>query len=336
MNQPNWDELRKLGERLGRQLVNDVTNRVVDSMTKPKPPPAATPPPTRPLADERENARQLLYKLEERNTEIANLQFALRESKLDAERALQEAQRHVHEHDEELRWYRDRYGQATPKLDTLFRRPSPFTDHEKGVVPSTDGEDDPYPRFWRWFQGSTHFYRVDAPDVVYFKFRTTDNWTRSGSMREEDCGPQHEPPLGRDWDHPEDPRNQAPALADLARRPRRFRRAEDDVPADARRARRDEAVRRQELRDRVGVVGHGTDDHSHDGPLFAQLPGDWPRVLEHLVRESDPTSHADWREQLHEALLVTVDDWVADADRANASRTAHRSLRRATGAGPER
>jgi hypothetical protein len=233
-----------------------------------------------------------------------------------------------------LRWYRDRYGAATPKLERLFSRPSPFTEHddqEATVTPTV--EDDPYPRFWRWTGGNTHFYRVDSPTVVYFKFRATDNWVRAGSTHEVDCGPQHARPLERYWDDPDDPRDQLPKFARVAQRSRRFTRADVKIAASDV---TDPDV--EQLRARIREqIGHGTDDRSHDGPLYALLPADWPRVFEQLIRETDPDDHADWRDQLHEALLTTVDDWVDGLvlDNLDRARDAHERLRRATGAGPE-
>jgi hypothetical protein len=83
------------------------------------------------------------------------------------------------------------------------------------------------------------------------------------------------------------------------------------------------------------TIGHDTDDDSHDGPLYALLPVDWPRIIHRMIKDWD-VKPLNWRDELEDALLTTIDDWVADVDRYDheQARLTHERLQRATGAAP--
>jgi hypothetical protein len=106
------------------------------------------------------------------------------------------------------------------------------------------------------------------------------------------------------------------------------------------------------------AVGHGTADHSHEPDvvtdedvtldILAVLPAHWPRELRSLVFDAD-VKVLDWRDQLTDALLSLVDDYVGYAQRyllpylvrrvdaaglrSDVTRAQHDQLLRATGAG---
>lgn len=197
---------------------------------------------------------------------------------------------------EELYWYRDRFGRRET-LEADVSEPTEPTEPTPQDAPNAD----PYPRFWRWAERSTHFFRVEQNGDVWFKFRASEDWRRAPSHREHDLDdPKHKPLLTRDFDNPDDPQNRP---GSVERRPTRaFRRAPEPV-------------------------GHGTDDGSHTDDIWAQLPGNWPLTVRQLVHEVD-INQADWRTQLCDAFLVTLDDWV----RSGTSRRAHDTTQRATGA----
>jgi hypothetical protein len=218
---------------------------------------------------------------------------------------------------EQVHWYRSRFGRE----ETILNQ---------------DSHDDPYPHFWRWPGGNTHFYRADSPDVMYFKFRASDNWTPATVLRESDMGMDRTTPTVRDYDNPDDPRNQfGGPTARAIGRPRRFARAEP--------------------------VGHGTDDRSHQPDVViddvmetinvdvvAVLPANWPETIGALLREVDLNA-SDWRDLLEDALLTTIDDWVDFGQRyllpyiqrragesPDAVKDIHETLLRGTGAAEER
>jgi hypothetical protein len=266
-----------------------VGGKLVELLAQTKP---SSPTPDKPA--EAKSARSAAHR--EDVEELESLRFRLRAAQLgnrEKDAALQVARQRITEHRSTIASLRD-------ELHHL---------KENAVSQSNAPNDDPYPRFWRRaVRGSTtDFYRVDDPNTVFFKFRQSDEWRPAPSLRESDMPGGSETPRVRDWDNPDDPQNQAPSLERQARQ-RAFRRAEEES--------------------QTPIIGHGTGDDSHDGPLYAQLPGTWPWLLRQLVNDVDLNA-ANWREQLCDALVVTIDTWVTDYP---TSRQLHETIQRVTGA----
>lgn len=290
--------LNQLFGQAGRQLSQELLRLVTSN-----PETSSTPPSTSPTgAPDAEEVDRLRRRVQELRRERDQLRLELSHSEGNVSR-LKETRRtgqalvgRLRDEKtalaEELYWYRDRFG----RRETLEADVSEPTEPTPQDAPNTD----PYPRFWRWAERSTHFFRVEQNGDVWFKFRASEDWRRAPSHREHDLDdPKHKPLLTRDFDNPDDPQNQP---GSVERRPTRaFRRAPEPV-------------------------GHGTDDGSHTDDIWAQLPGNWPLTVRQLVHEVD-INQADWRIQLCDAFLVTLDDWV----RSGTSRRAHDTVRRVTG-----
>lgn len=126
-----------------------------------------------------------------------------------------------------------------------------------------------------------------------------------------------------DDDDDDDGPDYAPTLRAAFNRPRAYRRAsEPRIDASG-----------------AAVVGHGTGDGSHDGPLYALLPTDWPRQIEYALRDV-PVMQLNSRAQLVNDLLSLIDEWIDDAELTELTehakrvqqRDAHRQAQRVTGA----
>jgi hypothetical protein len=270
------------------------------AQTQPKPPP------TSPAAEPAEAKSTRSVARREDAEEFESLQFQLRAAQLgnrEKDAALQIARERIAEHRSTIASLRDELRHL--KENAVIQQNTPSV--------TDDGDDDPYPRFWRRavVGSTTDFYRVDDPKTVFFKFRQSDEWRPAPTLRECDMPGGSETPRVRDWDNPDDPQNQAPTPTRIARR-RAFQRAKEESLA------RHPAGRPE--------VGHGTGDGSHDGPLYAQLPGNWPQLVRQLVYDVDLNA-ADWRERLYDGLVLTLDAWASDAR----TRAAHDAIQRVTG-----
>lgn len=281
-----------------------VGGKLVELLTQAQAQPKSKPPPTSRADEPAEATSARSAARREDVEELESLRFRLRAAQLgnrEKDAALQVARERITEHRSTIASLRDELRHL--KENSVVRQ----------NAPSITADDDPYPRFWRRaVRGSTtDFYRVDDPETVFFKFRQSDEWRPAPSLRESDMPGGPETPRVRDYDNPDDPQNRTPSPERQARQ-RAFHRAKEESLA----------------RHPSGqAVGHGTADDSHDGPLYAQLPGNWPWLLRQLVNDVDLNA-ANWREQLCDALVVTLDAWVSDAS----ARAAHDAVQRVTGA----